>query len=68
MAARFGRNVRELRVARGLTLTDLAREVGYGKAHMSAIETGRQMPSALMLPKLADALITSIDALFEGVR
>jgi transcriptional regulator with XRE-family HTH domain len=68
MLDRFGRNLRHLRVTRGVSLTDFAREVGYGKAHMSAIETGKQWPSARMLPAIAYALDTSIDALFEGVR
>jgi transcriptional regulator with XRE-family HTH domain len=68
MLDRFGANLRELRLCRGLTLTDLAREVGYGKAHMSAIETGKQWPSARMLPQIARVLDTSIDSLFRGVR
>ena len=38
----FGRKVRELRAARGVTLKAMAEEIGVSAAYMSALEHGRR--------------------------
>jgi transcriptional regulator with XRE-family HTH domain/tetratricopeptide (TPR) repeat protein len=40
----FGDQLRQLRVARGYSLTDLSRLVYYSKGHLSKIENGRHVP------------------------
>ena len=54
-----GKRVRELRKKLGLTLAELAAQVGINPAHLWRIETGAKgggNPSAKTLGKLADAL------------
>lgn len=38
----FGRKMRELRAARGMTLTRMAAEIGVSAAYLSALENGRR--------------------------
>ncbi|HEY9293380.1 MAG TPA: helix-turn-helix transcriptional regulator, partial [Microlunatus sp.] len=40
-----GRRLREVRVSRGLSLSELARQAGIGKGSLSEIETGRRNPT-----------------------
>ncbi|WP_406453588.1 helix-turn-helix transcriptional regulator [Streptomyces sp. NBC_00876] len=43
--AAFGARVRSLREARGWKQEDLAEQTGYSSTHISAVETGRKMPT-----------------------
>lgn len=64
----FGANVRRLRVARGMTLDELARRVGYAGASMvSRIESGDKMPAGDRIRDIARALSAEISDLFDGV-
>ncbi|MDA0563146.1 XRE family transcriptional regulator [Streptomonospora sp. S1-112] len=45
MAARVGLRLRELRISRGLSLSELARRSGVGKATLSELEGGRRNPT-----------------------
>lgn len=65
---RFGRNVRKLRLARGMTLRDLSKASGYARSTLCEIEKSKRLPSLYRLPRLANALKVSMGALFEGVR
>lgn len=38
----FGARIRELRVARGVTLADMARDLGISSAYLSALEHGKR--------------------------
>ncbi|MEA2449524.1 MAG: hypothetical protein QOG63_1456 [Thermoleophilaceae bacterium] len=49
-------NLRRLRVAGRLSLSELARATGVGKATLSAVENGRGNPTVETLSALADAL------------
>jgi transcriptional regulator with XRE-family HTH domain len=49
-------NLRRLRIARGLSLSELARATGAGKATLSAIEGGQANPTVGTLSLLAAAL------------
>ncbi len=42
----FGLRLREMRTAKGLSLSEFARRLYYSKGHVSRIETGAQSPSA----------------------
>jgi transcriptional regulator with XRE-family HTH domain len=49
-------NLRRLRIARGLSLSELARNTGIGKATLSGIENGRANPTVETVAGLAGAL------------
>jgi transcriptional regulator with XRE-family HTH domain len=63
----FGEKVRELRLAKGLTLRDLAAKVGVGFTYLSKIENHKleegHGPSEKLIHKLAAELDTSEDEL-----
>jgi transcriptional regulator with XRE-family HTH domain len=64
MAKTLGQRLRELREQKDLSLRDLAKKVeGSSAAHLSDIEFGRRFPSAELLPKLAQALGTTVEDL-----
>src|SRR4051812_39421711 len=55
-AAVFGRRVRALRLARGLTQEQLGHAAGIDYKHLSAVEPGAKAPSFDAIGKLAKAL------------
>lgn len=55
---------RELREAAGLTQTDVAKAVNVSKSAVCLWEKGTRIPSATLLPILADLYTCSIDALY----
>ncbi|MDT0181029.1 helix-turn-helix domain-containing protein [Microbacterium sp. ARD31] len=65
-ALTIGRRVRQLRVARGMTLDDLASAVSRAPSQLSMIETGKREPKLTLLQAIARALGTTIDALLEA--
>jgi transcriptional regulator with XRE-family HTH domain len=58
-------NLRRMRIARHLSLSGLAREMGVSKATLSGIENGRSNPTVETLAGLAHALRTSIGELLQ---
>ncbi|MCX5411973.1 helix-turn-helix domain-containing protein [Streptomyces sp. NBC_00059] len=48
----FGRQVKLLREAAGLTQAELGTSVGYGEAHIASVEQGRRIPK----PEMVDAV------------
>jgi transcriptional regulator with XRE-family HTH domain len=65
MAQRVGRNVRRLRQAQGLTLSELSGGAGISVAMLSRLETGDVSPSLETLAALAEALGTSASTLLK---
>jgi DNA-binding Xre family transcriptional regulator len=59
--------VREFRLAKGVSMTDVARRTGMSKAMVSKIENAQTSCSLSSLAKLADALEVPVTALFRGV-
>lgn len=63
----FGQRVRELRLARGMSLRDLAPLVGVGYTYLSKVENGRldfgDYPSDALIHRLADSLKADEDEL-----
>lgn len=62
----LGARIRALRQARGLTLPELARRVGYGKGSLSEVERDRKRPGVDVLALLARELGVSMDTLYWG--
>lgn len=63
---RFADRLREARVAAGLTQEQLGFALGVTKSSVSAWENGRETPNFKLLPKLREALRTSLDELICG--
>ena len=61
----LGENIREGRKAAGLTQEALGEKLGMAAQTVSKWERDESMPDAAVLPKLADALGTTIDNLFD---
>ncbi len=58
--------VRQYRKLRKLTLHELSMKTDLRLAHISEIERGKVVPRVDTARKLADALVTTIDALFPA--
>lgn len=56
MAQTFGRNVRRVRVSKGLTLEALAHEVGLSYSYIGEVERGRRNPTLRVVERIAGAL------------
>jgi transcriptional regulator with XRE-family HTH domain len=56
-------NLRRIRVARGLSLSDLGRRAGVAKATLVGLEAGRGNPTIGTLEALADELGVTVDRL-----
>ncbi|MFN8476064.1 MAG: helix-turn-helix transcriptional regulator [Anaerolineae bacterium] len=65
--AQFGANVRQYRLARGLSQEELASLAGLHRTYVGGIERGEQNVSLLNILRLAVALQVSPSKLFEGV-
>ena len=62
-----GANIRKLRGEHGLTLQDLASQLGMSHQQLQKYETGSNRVSAGVLYVMARAFSVPVDALFEGV-
>jgi transcriptional regulator with XRE-family HTH domain len=58
-------NLRRLRIARRVSMSELARATGMSKATLSSIERGRSNPTVETLAALAAALRVSLSELLE---
>jgi transcriptional regulator with XRE-family HTH domain len=65
---RFGKRVKELRHARGLSHEALARLVELDTSSISEIEKGQRDISIEMIQKLSIAFQINISDLFEGLE
>jgi transcriptional regulator with XRE-family HTH domain len=63
----LGRTVRILREQRSLSLKDLAARAQVSQSFISQVERGVASPSVASLLRIAEALGTSVGALFDGV-
>jgi len=61
LAIIFGRNVRERRVSKGITLEALAHDVGLSYSYVGELERGRRNPTLKVIEQIARAL--EVDAL-----
>lgn len=61
-----GARIRQERLARGMGLRALAREVGVSASLISQIETGKSQPSVSTLYAITTALGISVESLFDA--
>lgn len=65
---RVGRNIRTLRQARHMTLSELATALGISHQQLQKYETGTNRISASMIVDLVEVLNVAIEDLFKGIR
>ncbi|HMV33860.1 MAG TPA: helix-turn-helix transcriptional regulator [Gemmatimonadales bacterium] len=68
MADRLVNHVRDRRAAFGLTQAELAAQVGVSRKTINTVENGIFVPSTIVALRLARALRTSVEQLFELSR
>jgi len=61
----FGRRVRELRLARGLSQEELAFRAGVHRTYLGGIERGERNPALRNIAAIAAALGVSLPELFR---
>ncbi len=61
---RLKTTLREARTAAGLTQAQLAERIGVSRKTVNTVENGVFIPSTVLALKLAQALGTSVEALF----
>src|SRR4051794_19069714 len=61
------RNIRRLRLERGLSQEALAVDAGIDRTYVSRLERGLENPTVWVLEKLARALSSNIVELFKGM-
>jgi transcriptional regulator with XRE-family HTH domain len=66
--ALVARNIRRLRVARGLSQEVLAVDAEIDRTYVSRLERGLENPTVAVLERLAKALSSSIEELFKAPR
>lgn len=59
----YGRAIKIVRTAHGMTLAQFAERVSVGPSHLSLIESGRRSPSVEVLQEIADGLETPLHLL-----
>lgn len=62
----FAANIRQRRISLGFTQKKLAEIIGYSEKSISKWESGEAIPPSILLPKLSEALMVSIDELFDN--
>ena len=62
---RLKTTLREARTAAGLTQAQLAERIGVSRKTVNTVENGVFIPSTVLALKLAQALGTSVEALFS---
>ncbi len=62
----FAKRLKELRVSRGLTQDDLARELRLVKSSISMYENGKRKPSFEVLEAIADYFNVNMDTLYSS--
>ena len=62
----FAKRLKELRVSRGLTQEDLARELNLVKSSISMYENGKRKPSFEVLEAIADYFNVNMDTLYSS--
>ncbi len=67
IAERFGRRVRDRRLAMGLSQEAFAGRCGLDRTYISGIERGKRNVSLRNIEVIAEALGTSISDLTEGL-
>lgn len=66
ISTNLGENIKEMRLRKNMTQSQLANKLGVSKQVISAYEKGKRMPSYDILFKLANIFSTTINDLILG--
>lgn len=64
-AKRLGSNLKRIRVDKGLSQVDVARELDVGRGFVSNLESGKRNPTLSTITRLAQALGVTTDELLK---
>lgn len=62
---RFGKNLKKIRTAKGLSQGDIAKELGVSRGYLSNIEHGKMNPTLSTIVKLSNALKVTANKMLE---
>lgn len=62
----IGKNIREVRLEKGLSQEELARKCGFSNTTLSAYENSRKIPNLTTIAKIAKELEVTIERLYYG--
>lgn len=62
----LGERIKEIRLAKGLTQTELAHKIGKDHPSINRLEKGKINPSYFFLCEIAEGLEISINDIFES--
>jgi transcriptional regulator with XRE-family HTH domain len=64
-AKKLGRNMKRIRLEKGMTQGDICRKLGLDRAYISNLENGKKNPTLATIEKLAAALGIDMDMLLR---
>lgn len=64
-ASKLGKNLKRIRLSKGITQGDIVRKLGVSRGFISNIENGKANPTLATIAKLAKALEVSIEKLIK---
>ncbi len=64
----LGERIKEIRLAKGLTQTELAHKIGKDHPSINRLEKGKINPSYFFLCEIAEGLEISINDIFESKK
>lgn len=64
-SVKFGKNMKRIRISKGLTQGDIFRSLGVSRGFISNIESGKTNPTLSTITKLAKALGVSVGELMK---
>ena len=64
-SVKLGKNMKRIRISKGLTQGDIFRSLGVSRGFISNIESGKTNPTLSTIAKLAKALGVSVDKLLK---
>jgi transcriptional regulator with XRE-family HTH domain len=62
---KLGKNLKMIRLTKGITQGDISRTLGFGRGYVSNIENGKTNPTLSTIAKLARAIGVSVDELLK---
>ncbi len=64
-AVKLGKNLKRIRIEKGISQVDIARSLKVSRGFISNIENGKTNPTLATITKLADAVGVSINELLK---
>ena len=64
-AKKLGKNMKKIRLAKGMSQGDICRTLGVDRAYISNVESGNKNPTLSTITKIAKALEVSVDELLK---